>query len=410
MYPSFCVEAKIKHFFSFKLYHATYILFSVVIILFLRNIKQHIMKTDYRKYLHRPTLLLNEEICKNNISSMKKKIWANNAKFRPHFKTHQSEEIGNWFKDEGVDKITVSSVAMAQYFANCGWNDITIAFPCNIHEVESINQLSKDININLLVESEETTRFLTANLKEKSGIFIKIDTGANRTGLSVDDLPEIQKIIEVCKESNFLNFKGLLNHAGHTYSVNGLIEISEVYMDGLKQLHYLRDALKSQTNEMILSTGDTPSARGLKHLGRIDEQRPGNFVFYDWKQYTSAVCSFEEIAVVLACPVVAVHQKRDEIIVHGGAVHLSKDSVFYNGKENFGVIVNLTSEGWSRPIEGAYVKSLSQEHGIIKFDKDKIMNYKPGDWLGIVPIHSCLTANLMKEYLTLSGEKISMMF
>ena len=29
--------------------------------------------------------------------------------FRPHFKTHQSAEIGSWFRDFGVTRITVSS-------------------------------------------------------------------------------------------------------------------------------------------------------------------------------------------------------------------------------------------------------------------------------------------------------------
>ena len=49
--------------------------------------------------------------------------------FRPHFKTHRSREVGRWFRDFGVAAITVSSVDMAQYFSNDGWDDITIAFP-----------------------------------------------------------------------------------------------------------------------------------------------------------------------------------------------------------------------------------------------------------------------------------------
>ena len=63
----------------------------------------------------------------------------NNIIFRPHFKTHQSKKVGEWFREEGVDKITVSSVSMAKYFIEHNWKDITIAFPFNILEIDDIN-------------------------------------------------------------------------------------------------------------------------------------------------------------------------------------------------------------------------------------------------------------------------------
>ncbi|RLD73544.1 MAG: alanine racemase, partial [Bacteroidetes bacterium] len=76
-----------------------------------------------------PTLILNKALVLENIQFMAEKARKHHLSFRPHFKTHQSAEIGNWFKDAGVDKITVSSVSMAEYFAKHGWKDITIAFP-----------------------------------------------------------------------------------------------------------------------------------------------------------------------------------------------------------------------------------------------------------------------------------------
>ena len=60
-----------------------------------------------------PTMVLNEEVCKSNIARMAAKAKAANVVFRPHFKTHQSREIGEWFRASGVDKITVSSLNMA---------------------------------------------------------------------------------------------------------------------------------------------------------------------------------------------------------------------------------------------------------------------------------------------------------
>ena len=78
----------------------------------------------------RPTLLLDEQKCRANIARMAEKASGNKLIFRPHFKTHQSLELGRWFKDYGVTSITVSSVEMAEYFSS-EWNDITFAFPLN---------------------------------------------------------------------------------------------------------------------------------------------------------------------------------------------------------------------------------------------------------------------------------------
>ncbi len=75
-----------------------------------------------------PTMVLNEEVCKSNMPGWRPKrkqpMW-----YSGHIlKTHQSREIGEWFRASGVDKITVSSLNMAMKFAEWGWNDITVAF------------------------------------------------------------------------------------------------------------------------------------------------------------------------------------------------------------------------------------------------------------------------------------------
>ncbi|MDD4646297.1 MAG: alanine racemase, partial [Bacteroidales bacterium] len=62
--------------------------------------------------------------------------------FRPHFKTHQSLTIGRWFREAGTRYITESSLVAAGYFASDGWNDITVAIPVNLREIDQINRLA----------------------------------------------------------------------------------------------------------------------------------------------------------------------------------------------------------------------------------------------------------------------------
>jgi D-serine deaminase-like pyridoxal phosphate-dependent protein len=59
--------------------------------------------------------------------------------------------------------------------------------------------------------------------------------------------------------------------------------------------------------------------------------------------------------------------------------------------------------------EKNYLYALSQEHGILRITPRDLNYFKPGQLIEILPVHSCLTANLMREYRTIDGETIKMM-
>jgi D-serine deaminase-like pyridoxal phosphate-dependent protein len=93
---------------------------------------------------------------------MAQKAAAAGVSFRPHFKTHQSAQIGEWFREQGVKAITVSSVEMAEYFAAAGWEDILIAFTLNIRQLERIRALAQQIHLEVLVEDSNAVQALQA--------------------------------------------------------------------------------------------------------------------------------------------------------------------------------------------------------------------------------------------------------
>ena len=67
-----------------------------------------------------PTMVLNEEVCKSNIARMAAKAKAANVVFRPHFKTHQSREIGEYrfFIEHGYE---IRRMGMERYYGRfCG--------------------------------------------------------------------------------------------------------------------------------------------------------------------------------------------------------------------------------------------------------------------------------------------------
>jgi D-serine deaminase-like pyridoxal phosphate-dependent protein len=359
--------------------------------------------------IHKPTLLLDKSKALQNIEKMAAKARKSNVRFRPHFKTHQSAGIGEWFRECGVAAITVSSVEMALYFAQYGWKDITIAFPANILEIENINRLASSIKLHLLVESKETVAFLTQNLRDAVDVWIKIDVGYHRTGIHWHHFDEIAALAHSIKQLKRMTFKGLLTHSGHAYRARFPAEVTAIYLESVQRLREIKKRLVAQGfPDTRISIGDTPSCSIVENFSDVDEIRPGNFVFYDVTQLTIGSCQEENIAVAVACPVVAKHLERNEIVIYGGAVHLSKEFlVDKNGKKIFGYVTLLNENGWSPLIENTYISALSQEHGIIKTDSGFFEKINIGDVLLILPVHSCLTVNLSKQYLTLDGKTIT---
>ena len=360
--------------------------------------------------IKKPTLLLNEESALRNLLNINQKILSQTIRFRPHFKTHQSTDIGGWFRKIGIDAITVSSLEMAHYFAQDGWKDILVAFPVNILQIEEIIDLSNQIQLSLLFEEKDTISFLDKHLKSPVNGWIKIDTGANRCGLKPSQFDEIEELAGKINNSKHVLLKGLLTHAGHSYKAHNAKEVNFVYTKSIGEMNEIRQTLHNKGfHHLEISVGDTPSAKLVDDFGSIDEMRPGNFLFYDVQQFVAGVCNFEEIAVCVACPVVSVHSHQNEVVIYGGAIHFSKDThLWNNGVQAFGLVTLPEKDKWGNEILG-YVRSLSQEHGVVMFPNGIPQGITAGSILCVHPAHSCLTVQAMRQYTNLDGEVITTM-
>ena len=355
-----------------------------------------------------PTLILDKARAVYNMERMARKARVQGVRFRPHFKTHQSALIGAWFRNVGVECITVSSVTMAAYFADNGWKDITIAFPVNLLETQAIDELARRVDLGVLVESQESVRFLQSSLTSHVNAWIKIDTGYGRTGIPWTRPGQIVCLAEQIERAGNLSLRGLLTHAGHSYHARSKQQIESIHGDTVDKLQQVRQKLASKGFHSVeLSVGDTPTCSVVDDLSDVDEIRPGNFIFYDVTQLTVGACGQDDIAVAVACPVVAKHADRSEIVIYGGAVHLAKESLaMEDGTTVYGLVSRFARDGWGPIIADAYVSSLSQEHGVVRAGSRLFDEICVGDVLAIIPVHSCLTVNLMREYVTLDGERI----
>jgi D-serine deaminase-like pyridoxal phosphate-dependent protein len=356
--------------------------------------------------IQRPTILVDEQRARRNIERMAAKARASGVRFRPHFKTHKSGDVGEWFREADVQACCVSSVDMAEYFSHHGWRDITIAFPVNILEADRIGALSRRVHLGVLVETADAVQALAARLTGRVSVWIDIDTGYGREGIPAADAAAVVAVARAVAGAPNLELAGLLTHAGHSYHEPTHAAIAAVYDDTALKMNSLRQRLDQDGFKGVqVSVGDTPTCSVMDRFSGVNEVRPGGFVFYDLRQLGIGSCAEEDIAVAVALPVVSKHPERRELIVYGGAAALSRDYLDReDGTPTYGSVAEWAERGWGRIIPNAFVSDLSQEHGIITADDAFIQRTQVGDVLAIVPVHACLLAYQIRRYVTLDGD------
>jgi D-serine deaminase-like pyridoxal phosphate-dependent protein len=220
--------------------------------------------------------------------------------FRPHFKTHQSVEIGNWFRDFGVTGITVSSFDMAEYFVHAGWQDILIAFPFNPLEIKRLNELASAARMNVLADNIEVVDALQT-LENQVGFYIDIDPGYGRTGIRSDQFQQIEDLLVSISKNPKLDFTGFYCHAGHSYKAKIRTEQDKIHKKATSDLSALKKHFNGYNPRVLY--GDTPNCSIQTDFESVDEITPGNFVFYDLTQASIGSCEESDIAIAMVCPV-----------------------------------------------------------------------------------------------------------
>ena len=333
-----------------------------------------------------PHLLVYKEKCRANLERMAAKALRHDLELRPHFKTHQNPEVGSWYRDFGVKAITVSSFHMAESFARSGWEDILVAFPFVPTDLERLDRLASNLRMAVLIDHPRQLEALGGS-KHPADFYLDIDTGYGRTGIPAREREVIADLVKESGRYSRLRFRGFYCHAGHSYKAPGRTEREAIHKKAMEELAALKKEF-SRHDPLVLY-GDTPNCSTMEDFGPADVLTPGNFIYYDLFQTSIGSCRPEDIAVQMECPVSGIYPERNQAVIHGGAVHFSKEGLVLKGRTLYG---HLTED------EQVYLLSLSQEHGILQAGQDFLGKIRPGDLLRLLPVHSCLTANLMKDF------------
>ena len=355
------------------------------------------------KDLLTPALLLNKDKLVINCERMRNRV-SDTIALRVHMKTAKSIDVYQLATNDGFKGITVSTLAEAAYFAGHGIDDILYAVgivPGKLRHVQQLVAQGCDLKVitdtkSIISELNAVAKQLDFNVK----LLIEIDCGGARGGVLADscDLLEIAKLIN---SATNIEYYGLMTHAGHSYhskSISEIIEIAEQErLAVIQAARRLKNELGLHSN--ILSTGSTPTATYAKSFEGLTEVRPGVYMFCDIDQYFIGSCGLEDIAISVLTTVIGHNKKANRILIDAGGLALSKD---ISASE----FSSATGYGWitdhkGNHIQDAYVESVHQEHGLIKFTGIKDIpfdNFPVGSHLRILPIHACMTVAAFKQY------------
>jgi D-serine deaminase-like pyridoxal phosphate-dependent protein len=326
------------------------------------------------------------------------------VRLRPHVKTHKSVEIAR-LQAPGPDAaITVSTLAEARFFSEAGFQDITHACPLDPNKIPEAAQLSSNIrHFNLLLDHPAALAALESYARENGirfAVFLKIDCGYHRAGVDPQK-EESFRLAERINHSPYVEFRGILTHAGHSYRCRGAEAIAAVARQEREVMTGFAESLRKRGIEpAVVSAGSTPTAVHARSWEGVSEIRPGNYVFLDKFMADIGVCSLEDCAAAILVSVVGHYPERNQILVDGGSLAFSKDpgAVHVDPETGFGAVTGHPD---------LRLKSVSQELGVVtSLGRLPFERFPIGSRLRIVPNHACLAAALFPVYHVVEDERV----
>ncbi|UCG21901.1 MAG: D-TA family PLP-dependent enzyme [Deltaproteobacteria bacterium] len=348
--------------------------------------------------LDTPALLIDLDIVRRNLEGMQKSADKYGVALRPHIKTHKIPELAHLQMRLGATGVTVAKVSEAEVMAEAGIKDIFIANQVvSEQKLDRLAALSKKVNISVGLDSITAAEKLSA-IFAASGLtieyLIEINSGLNRCGvLPGRDAVELYQAINVLPS---LRLKGIFTHAGQVYGAGSLAEVMEVSRHESKIMVETARALdQAGTFAEIVSVGSTPTMKVWQGYERVNEIRPGNYIFHDAIQISLGVATVEECALSIVATVIS-RPARERAVIDGGSKAFSSDRGAH-GKEmaaGFGIVLG----------KKATLARLSEEHGIMILDPDE--DIEIGDRVRIIPNHACAVVNLFDRAYGISNGEV----
>lgn len=342
--------------------------------------------------LETPVTVVDLDRLERNIGRMASLAKTNGVRLRPMIKTHKSPLIAAKQLASGATGVLVASIDEAEWMADAGIKDITVAYPfIGPAQMERVGLLAEKVRLTLSVDSIAAVRLLAAGLSEGATgsprsslpVLILIDSGGKRLGVQPG---EAVPIAEAIGATNGLQLAGVATHPGHAYAAATSAQLDKAAADETGAVLEAAARLRAEGFHVdVVAIGSTPTATRSASVEGITEMRPGNYVFYDAMQIGLGVaeeqdCALHVIGTILSRPTAGT------AVVDVGSKMLSSDQ----GAHGLSLV-----RGYGKVVDepDLVVERVSEELAVIALPEDHPLQI--GDRVRIIPNHACTAANLV---------------
>lgn len=342
---------------------------------------------------------------------------------------------------------------------------ILYGIPLPPSQVQRLGQLGKKLgprSVSVLVDHASQLQPLRA-FKEIAGfgigLYVKIDTGYHRAGLTANS-PELKALISsICNEiepPGYADLHGFYSHAGHSYGADSASAAMAILIEEIHGLESVADVANSMNmakevkGRYVLSVGATPTATSaqnlhlepgigqpksvdenmkslkdcLRHVGtkHTTEIHAGVYPILDMQQLatrgsptarmTKSLESQQELstadlALSVLAEVASLYESRDspEALIAAGSLALGREPC--KSSSGWGTVSDWGMS--SRKITGRsgwQVGRISQEHGILTKDPSAngdVAHLSIGQKVRIWPNHACVAGAGFGWYLVVDS-------
>jgi D-serine deaminase-like pyridoxal phosphate-dependent protein len=352
--------------------------------------------------LETPALILDLTKVDRNIARLTRRLDDLGVGFRPHVKTAKSIDVARRLFRKGKGPITVSTLAEAEYFADAGFADIAYAVGLAPEKIARARALvARGVDLSVLIDSTEQALALAAAAQdggEMPAVLIEIDCDGHRGGLLPDD-PALVEIAEILRAGT-VELRGVLTHAGESYSCRGGIGVAEAAEAERAAAVAAAELLRRNGHAApVVSVGSTPTAHFANDLDGVTEVRAGVFTFFDLVMHGIGVCAIDDIALSVLATVIGHRPEKGWILIDAGWMALSRDrgTQHHPVDQGYGLVCDVDGTPWPDLI----VDDASQEHGIIKVRQGSaatLPDIPIGAHVRILPNHACATGAQHEAY------------
>ncbi|MYE86803.1 MAG: DSD1 family PLP-dependent enzyme [Gammaproteobacteria bacterium] len=358
-----------------------------------------------------PALLLDRNVLDRNISRMRSRAGGLGVALRPHLKTAKSIDVARRISRPQPPKVTVSTLAEAEYFAGFGVTDILYGVsmvPSKAHRVFGLYR--RGAPVKLILDDAAVAAELNRLASQASitlDVLIELDVDGHRAGIECKDgrVEELGKRIE---RASHLNLLGVMTHAGESYHCDGR-QALEAHAE-TERLGAVTAAARLRRAGVpceMVSVGSTPTALAARDLSGVTELRAGVLVFFDLFQVGVGGWGHGAVACSVLATVISHNRGRGRMLCDAGGIALSKDRSTAQQRLDcgFGLVADASS---GTLLEGLIVERVDQEHGIIPVRSNADFAAHPvGSRVRIYPNHICMTAAAFDSYHVLSGGRLT---